>query len=242
MMPRKDSRVDEADLYPNDTDPAVMTAIARASEPAKKTSDEEKMHVFWRVFGGAILSIVALIGITLYNNVQSNITELRSEIGKNNEARGDFVRKDEFNTRLTSSHERISTLATQNSTQNVTIVSLKADLDAVKDRLTKAAAELENIRKDAVVIETLKEKLTTLTADLKVVREDALKSKTEIEKNQSADQERKTYRDTQAKEFEKTLKELYAVVQDCQVKLARIEGVQAAKPTEKPPEKPVEKP
>ena len=60
------------------------SAPSAAHPPAHK--DEEKMSVFWRVFGGTILSIVALVGITIFNNIQSSITELRGEITRSREA------------------------------------------------------------------------------------------------------------------------------------------------------------
>ena len=37
------------------------------------------MSLFWRVFGGTILSIVALAAVTLYNNLSNGISDLRAE-------------------------------------------------------------------------------------------------------------------------------------------------------------------
>ena len=49
--------------------------------------NEEKISIFWRVFGGTILSIVALAVITLYNSISSNISDLRNEVNREREAR-----------------------------------------------------------------------------------------------------------------------------------------------------------
>jgi chromosome segregation ATPase len=232
MTPRKFPRADEVDLYPSDTNPAVLGAIARASEPVKKSSDEEKLHVFWRVFGGAIVSICALVGLSLYNNMQTNIAELRAELSRVNEARGDYVRKDEFNTRITANYERITTVGTQTSTQNATLLSLRTDLDATKERLAKATTEADALKKDIVAIEAIKEKIALLVTDLKAVREESFKMTAELEKNKLADTDRRIRRDEQMKDLEKLIKELHTAVQECQVKLARVEGKQESKPAE----------
>ncbi len=208
MTPRKDSRSDLADLYPNDTDPAIVNMLARGNEPKPRT-DDEKIHIFWRVFGGAIVSVVALSGLTLYNNLQSSVIELRSEMAKINELRGDLVRKDEFNSRISSNYERISTVQTQSVAFTSSLATLKADIDGNKERLT------------------------LLQTDLKLARDDANKTKLDIEKNQAADQERKLRRDEQYRDVERLIKEFQTALQDCQVKLARLEG-QQSKPKDPP--------
>ena len=58
---------------------AAESGADRGAEPKK---DEEHISVFWRVFGGTILSIVALVSITLFNNMASSITELRTELSR----------------------------------------------------------------------------------------------------------------------------------------------------------------
>ena len=191
-------------------------------------SDDERMHIFWRVFGGTIVSIVALAAITLFNNLTSSISELRAEITRLNEARAEMVKKDEFNTRLSTSYERIQTLLAQNNTQNATLTSHRTELDGIKERM----AGVEAVRKDLAVIEAMKEKLATLTADARTHRDDYHRLRQDVDRNQAADQERKARRDEQYQELEKTLKEMRAAIQGCEVKLARLEG-QQAKPAAK---------
>lgn len=253
MTARKDLRLDQADLYPNDTDPAVATAIARASDrtpTAPTKTDDEKMHIFWRVFGGAIVSIVALTGITLYNHTQNSIGELRSIINKMSEERGDLIRKEEFNNRSNANYERVTNLQGQAATLNASLLSLKTEQDANKERINKAVTDLEMFRKDSAVsldslkkelaaIETQKERTAAILADLKQLKDDTAKVRTELERNQIADQERRTQRDEQLKAIEKVIKEAQAALQEMQVKLARLEGQTQSKPADPP--KPKEK-
>ena len=53
---------------------------------------------FLRVFGGTLLSIAALVCITLYQQFTSTISELRNNLNNLNQSRGDLVKNDDFNT------------------------------------------------------------------------------------------------------------------------------------------------
>jgi hypothetical protein len=75
-------------------------AGTRAAEGAPVKGDE-RLSLFWRVFGGTLLSIAALVVVTLYQQLSGSINELRADVVRLNEGRGDLVKKDEFNSRLT---------------------------------------------------------------------------------------------------------------------------------------------
>jgi chromosome segregation ATPase len=243
---------------------AVADAAQAPTDARRERKDEERMSLFWRVFGGTILSIAALVVITLFNNVTSTITDLRSELvrandarataitelrtdlAKSAEARADLIRKDEFNSRMTSSWDRLQNLQQQNNAQNTLITSLKTEIDGLKERLTRQATEGDTIRKevaaaveglkkdqgattetmkkDIAALEIVKERLMTQAADLKGLRDDYAKIRTEVDKNQAYDFERRDRRDTQYKHIDELLKEMQKGLQDCREKLARFEG------------------
>ena len=93
---------------------------------------------------------------------------------------------------------------------------------------------LEGIKKDVAGLEAIKEKLTGACADLKATREDVQKISAEVDRNKSSDLERKTVRDAQYKQVDESLKELQKGLQDCREKLARLEGAQPKVPPEVP--------
>jgi len=225
----------------------TLRSAAESSALAKSAvRDDEKMSLFWRVFGGTILSIVALGSITLYNGLSSNIAELRSELNRERDARAELVKKDEFNSRTSNQYERMRSFD-----------GLKADHEALKERLSANASSLEamkkdfagtvdSIKKDAAALEVLKERLTavevvkkevagiellrerltSIAADLKTHRDEVTKLHQEVERNRSGDGERKTARDAQLRQVEETVKELQKGLQICREKLARLEGAQ----------------
>src|SRR5947209_11630479 len=69
---------------------------------ARSAKGEDRINVFWRLFGGTVLSIVALICITAYQQISGTLSELRSNLTRLQESRADLVRNDDFNNRLTS--------------------------------------------------------------------------------------------------------------------------------------------
>ncbi|MFO0852231.1 MAG: hypothetical protein U0871_27255 [Gemmataceae bacterium] len=191
MTPKRGENGDGLDLAGRaDVTPSISQVLRAVDEASKagrlagpEKKDEEKMSLFWRVFGGTILSIVALVCITLFNNLMSSISELRAdvtkanearnaavvelrtELAKSSEARSDLVRKDEFNTRMTSAWDRVQGLQQQNNTQNATLTSMKTELDGLKERLTKSATDTETARKEAAAAAEAAKKDATAAVD-----------------------------------------------------------------------------
>jgi DNA repair exonuclease SbcCD ATPase subunit len=142
-------------------------------EPKKK--DEEHMSLFWRVFGGTILSIVALVIITLYNNITTSISDLRTDLSHEREARADLVKKDDVNTRMTAVFERLrgidavkieqEGLKEKVQSQNTTLDGARKDTAAALEAMKKdASATADAVKKDATAVDVLKERVSALEA------------------------------------------------------------------------------
>ena len=238
---------------------SAVEASQAKGEAAKK--DEEKLSIYWRVFGGTLLSILALVAINLANNLYGSISEIRSELNKEREARSGLVKKEEFNSRITTQYERIRAAE---GMQN-TLAALRSEHDGIKDAVKANTQAVEGVRKEMAAMDAFRERLTSVEAmkkelagldvakeklaglamDLKSLRDDFTKVNQEISQNRIFDLERKTLRDSQAKQFEDSLKELNKSVQELREKLARLEGQQPAPtPVPKPAKstRPVEEP
>ena len=250
---RDDSdRLDRPDLTP--TVSQVLRAVDEAAKhaypkPAPAATSDEKMSLFWRVFGGTLLSIAALVAVTLFNNFSTSLSELRTEVVKANEARAaavndlradiargadaraELVKKDEFNSRLTTNWTQLQTLQAQNNTQNAALTSLRAEVDGLKERLVRQAADAEGVRKDVAAIDGLREKLSAACGELATTKDGVQKLKDEAAQNRAADQERKERRDALQKLTEDAVKELTRAVGDCREKVARLEALVNPPPT-----------
>ena len=178
----------------------------------KEKGDDEKVSVFWRIFGGTILSIVALAGITLYNNLTSNIAELRAEVSRLNEGKAEWAKKDD-----------VQGLRTQLTMQT----AYRGEIDSLKERASKARAESDSLRKEVTAIEGVKEKLAALAPDCKAGLDETNKLRQELAKNQAGDLSRQEFRDTQMKKLDETLKELQKALSEAREKIARLEGQQS---------------
>ena len=185
----------------------ARSAIESSREkPEEKKNPEESISLFWRLFGGTVLSIAALVAITLYNHTSSSINELRAEVSREREARAELVKKDEFSSRNTSLYERIRG-----------IDALRAELEGLKEKVHNNAAAVETARKDtaaavdgvrkdsaaiadamkkdAAALEVLKERVTGVEA----VKKDIASLETIKEKLAAATVDLRTLRDDLAK-------------------------------------------
>jgi hypothetical protein len=89
----------------------VLRQSSESSKPQDSGKEETKIPLFWRVFGGTVLSITALIVMTAYQSLSGNIADLgkqmdrldvdmRKEMSRLAELQGDLVRKDECEVRF----------------------------------------------------------------------------------------------------------------------------------------------
>lgn len=189
MFPK---RADRDETLERTSEMATYETGRAASEPKHDApkGDDHKISVFWRVFGGTILSIAALVVITLFNNFSTSISELRAELSREREARAELVKKDEFNARITNQYERIrahdglkvelEALKERTGTNLAAIEALKKDSAAALDGAKKdATATADAVKRDALAIELLKERLAAVEAlkkDLAAL--DSIKEKT----------------------------------------------------------------
>jgi len=212
---------------------AVQNSLGSA-KAEKIHQDEEKISHFWRVFGGTLLSIAALVAVTMYNGMTSSIAELRSEIARLNEAKADAAKKDD-----------VATLRTQ----MVQIAGYRSEIDSLKERASKYRNEIDeakkdtqarldlakkerddsidSIRKELATVELLKTKLNATTSDLKLATDELQKVRQEVEKNQSADLERRDHRTAQMKAIDETIKDIQKNLLESREKIARLEGLQS---------------
>jgi hypothetical protein len=130
----------------------VMAEVLRLGAESGQGGANDKKEgggapVFWRVFGGTLLSIAALVCVTVYQQLTNQIADLRNELGHLNtdlrkdvgrlsETHGDLVKKDEFSGRMRSVWDGIKELQSD-----------RGALAALKERCA-ALAELHKAGED----------------------------------------------------------------------------------------------
>jgi DNA repair exonuclease SbcCD ATPase subunit len=153
-------------------------ATEKEPSPAK---DEERISIFWRVFGGTLLSIAALVIITLcqyFNNSLNEVrrdlgqlgTDLRKDLGHLTETKGDLVTKDEFASRLKSVWDNLREIQADHNI----LTALKERANLLEQRLKNSeddrkelAREVQHLREQKAIEDDRKE----LVRELQRLRE-----------------------------------------------------------------------
>ena len=89
----------------------MLRRSAESFEPQDSDNEERQIPLFWRIFGGTVLSITALVVMTAYQGLSGNIAELNREIEhletdvhkemtRLAEYHSDLIRKDECESRF----------------------------------------------------------------------------------------------------------------------------------------------
>lgn len=162
MIQKQDNRDDSGEDASNNQlliAETLRSAVQTSSSCNKEDKEEkgEHMSLFWRVFGGTILSISSLIVITLYNNLSTGISDIRADLNKEREARGDLVKKDDYNTRSNAVFDRIHSLD-----------ALKPEIEGLRERANANAASMESVKKDTcATVDGLKKDVATTVDALK---------------------------------------------------------------------------
>ena len=185
---------------------------AAAVDAVAAPRGEERGSIFWQAVGGTVLSIVALVAITLYQQLTSSINDvrvslatfnndLRKDLGQLSQSQGDCIKKDEFNNRLTSVWNSLKDIQT-----------LQTGVTALKERCLVTE---QKDKADADKHEQLAKDVQELEAVVAVLKERTMAH----EHQQKAEESRK---------------ELMRELQQLRERLATLEGRDASKPVVRP--------
>lgn len=180
MLPARDRDTDSRDAYPA---PIILTAEALRNAQAQHAKSggkgEDRISVFWRVFGGTLLSIGALVCITLFQQLTNGMSELRTNMNRLNEGRGDLVKLDDFNTRTASIWNSIKELQTANAVVSglkersaLLEQQVKAVHDQLTERITATANGMKEIEGANAAISALRERSAVTDQQLKAAEEE----------------------------------------------------------------------
>lgn len=224
----------------NEVSAVAVRAVesAHSARPTDKT--EERMSLFWRVFGGTILSVVALIVLTLYNNLNQNISEvradstrtineLRSRVDQQNDARGDLMRRTDLEKGLSALAARLDALASLSAT--VTAVGEK--MATLSDRATAAGKDQREVQEALrTAISAIRDKLTPAEQSLRTLEADR-KTLTVLQEMVAGMREKSAAQDVQIKSTDTEAREIGKQMGELRERLTRLEA--RVEPTAKKP-------
>jgi hypothetical protein len=144
---------------------------APAADDGKAPKEEQKLSIWWRVFGGTMLSIAALAVVTVYQQFSGALNDVRANINHLTEARGELVQKDEFGSRMTSVWNSIKELQALNAT--VTGLKERALLRNQQEKTDDEAREAmhKELQTLTTAVTALQERLLVLDQRIKQEQE-----------------------------------------------------------------------
>jgi hypothetical protein len=218
---------------------AAETLRLAAAPPSddKPAKGEDRIPLLWRVFGGTVLSILALVGVTVYQQFSSAIADLRSSVVRLNETHADMLRKDEYSTRMTSVWNAVKGL--QESQSTVTALKERSGVRDVqmKDFEDRRETMLKELQAVQAMVALLKER--------EMVRDQQIKTDSETLRTVHKEmqtlggvvtglKERTLLQEQQAK-YDEERKELLREVQALRERIACVEGRNGATPPKPKP-------
>jgi septal ring factor EnvC (AmiA/AmiB activator) len=129
---------------------AIHCAEAAAPNVAKP---EEKVSVFWRVFGGTLLSIAALVVLTVYQQVSSGLADLRTNVNHLHETSADLLKKEEFNARATTIWTTINQFKDEAPAQKTRLTQLEVEVRALQEERKELINQIQALRERMAALE-----------------------------------------------------------------------------------------
>jgi chromosome segregation ATPase len=230
LLPRRMTRDDEHPAFTDSERNLILAAETLRSghnvklhKPDEKP--EEKLSLFWRVFGGTLLSICALVVITAYQQLTGGIHDVRNDVARLREASADFLKKDDYNTRATQIWNRVSELNGLNASVSV----LNNKLTGLEQQIAAADRDRKDMQAPLALVAALKEKLTSLEEQRKVSEQDH-KDLLAMAATLTALKDRGAALEKQLKDADTERREMCRELQNLRERLAKLEGQAEAKP------------
>jgi methyl-accepting chemotaxis protein len=177
MVPARNHQDDES-FGLNDAQATILRAetLRHGAEirHAKSFKGEEKISLFWRLFGGTLLSIGALICITIYQQFNTALGEMRTNINRLTESRADLVSLNDFNTRTASLWTNLKdvqsatgTLSALKEHSSLLDQQIKSLQDQLNSRLQTVSASIRDLDGPLASAAALKERSALLEQQVK---------------------------------------------------------------------------
>ncbi len=199
------------------------------SHSVQKETDkggDEKVSLFWRIFGGTLLSIVALLVLTAYQSITGSIHDLRSDLSMLKEAKADLVKKDEFSAKTNKLWDKIQDVEKQTGAAVGPVQQMKDRLGQLEDQAKTTSQERKEMHE---LQATVKERMLQFEQQLNQGKTTQKDLQT-VQQTISGLQEKSVLRDQQIKQLEDERKDLMKEIQALRERLARVEATKDAAP------------
>ena len=142
--------------------PREPVPAAKPEEPKKTSKPEEQIPLFWKLCSAALLSVTAMLAVTLYTQLSNSISSLRNELSTIRDRHNTLVDKDDYNSRNIAIAATIKEFQANNSAsqelwrERASLLDreIKSNGDDAKQELRELARELERLRERLAIMES----------------------------------------------------------------------------------------
>lgn len=154
---RKEVSAQEVNL-----DAEQMLGVIPVTPPVK--DKEHEVPVVWRIFGGAIFSIIFLLTVTIFGYIITQVNNVQSSVQTLN---GEVVKKPEFDQRNTAMWSHLKTV--DPLCNRVTVLEQRSPaLDTLKEKFSATDQQIKGLEQH---VKTLADENKALQKDVQLLRE-----------------------------------------------------------------------
>jgi hypothetical protein len=140
-------------------------APAEAKKEEKKEDKpkkpEEQMPLFWKLCSAALVSVTALIVVTLYNQLSATASQMRSDAGQLRsdigQLQNDLIRRDDYNQKVEQMINSIKEVQAGNKTAMDTwrdrLGEQKTTVSELRVQIKEAERDLQRLREELALLE-----------------------------------------------------------------------------------------
>ncbi len=127
---------------------------------SEKKEKKDEVPAFWRICGAALVSVTAMVAVTLYIQLSNQLGTLRAELNALRGQNHDLVRKDDYNSRNLAIAATIKEVQASNSAA----LELWKERALVQERLMKSVQDeyKQTVRELEREVQKLRERLAVL--------------------------------------------------------------------------------
>jgi hypothetical protein len=103
-------------------------------------------RILWGLSGGTAISIVGFVALTLYQQYNDGLTELRNDLKHFNETCGDTVKREELHNRMNHLHTILKDLYTTGAERHTRFEVLEQQFKASEEDRKELSREVQHLR------------------------------------------------------------------------------------------------
>lgn len=114
---------------------------------------KSRLAWLWGISGGSILSVFGFVALTLYQQYNDSLTELRNDLKRFHITCGDLVKKDEMHNRMTHVYTKVKELSDNSSDGKSHLMLMEHQMKVSEEERRELTHEVQRLRERLAAVE-----------------------------------------------------------------------------------------